>query len=391
MVKTQINVGITINVEDFKTSNFFSNGIKQNVITLREVYENCKNVGNSYIINTHKNKSDPVGTSWEEYAKYFITKEEAKDKCDLIVVCQGSLHVEEYEEYKKLGKKIVKQILGAELAIFNERNLFDIPAGGIYKRNNNVDAVWLSPHFYERDKHFFKAIYNNCETHLAPYIWDPRFINAHVETFKNSRKGFSGVYVPKNEKAKRISTMEANLNIVKTCSVPIIITELFYRKHPELLNFFSVFGGENIKKKSDMIDFVKNMDINQNKKCFFENRYPTPFVLFDHTDIVLSHQNQCELNYLYLDTAWLGYPVVHNSPMMKELGWYYPENDADTAIEHIKYIAENFDTAEHPNEKYLNKSREYASQFLPSNSKNIQVYETLINRVMKVEKRVKKK
>lgn len=382
MPKSQVNIGITINIDDYKTNNMFSNGIKQNVITLREIFERCKNIQNSYIINTATPKTEPTGTAWEKYAKYMISKKDAEEKCDIIVVCQGSLHVEEYQKYKKLGKAITKQILGPEFSIFAERNLFDVPAGGIYKRNENVDAVWISPHYYKRDQYFFKTMFNDCDVFEAPYIWDSRFIDEHVNIMLKENKDFSGTYVPSEKKAKRISTLEPNLNLIKTCITPLIIAEFLERRYPESLEFFSVFGGDVIKKKPDMIDFVKNLDINKNKKCFFESRYPIVWTLFKHTDIVLSHQNQNELNYLYLDAAWLGFPVVHNSPMMKELGWYYSENNAEEAVKHIKWVAENFDTSEHLNNNYLKKSREFASQYSPSNFKNIKEYERLINKAL---------
>jgi len=390
MAKNKINIGITINITDYKTNSLFSNGIKQNVLTLRETFENCKNVKNSYIINTSSPGDGPEGTVWEKYAKYIISTKDAEEKCDFIVVCQGSLHTEEYEKYKKLGKVITKQILGPEFAIFAERNLFDIPPGGIYKKNNHVDAVWVSPHYYGRDQYFFKTIYNHCDVLEAPYIWCHRFIDEHVLTLKQKNPSFTGVYSPNEKKTKRISAMEPNLSAIKTCITPVIIAEFLERKYPEVLNFFSAFGSDAIKKKPDMIDFVKNLEINKNKKCFFEARYPVVWTLFEHTDILLSHQNQNELNYLYLDAAWLGFPVVHNSPMMKELGWYYPENNADEAVEKIKWIADNFDTTEHPNEKYLKKSREFASRYLPSNPQNIKGYEKLIERAILSSNRKKK-
>lgn len=34
-----------------------------------------------------------------------------------------------------------------------------------------------------------------------------------------------------------------------------------------------------------------------------------------------------ELNYTHLECAWFGVPMIHNSSMLKRLGWYYPEND----------------------------------------------------------------
>jgi Protein of unknown function (DUF2827) len=377
-VTKKINIGITILIEDFKTTTLFSNGIRQNVISLRDLFEKCKNVNKSYIINTSNKNSEISNSSLQKYTQHIISKEQAKEKCDLIVVCHGSLNNAEITEFKSLGKKIVKHILGAELAALNERILFNGQPSGIFEKNDNVSAVWISPHYYHRDRFLFETLFS-CPTHIAPYIWTPEFISNSVANLQ--KDGWSGKYTPSEEPSKRISVMEPNLSIVKTSIIPILTAELLERKSPELLKFVSIFGGEKIKDKKDLIDLMKNLSIQKNKKCFFEARYPIVWTLKEHTDIVLSHQNQNELNYLYLDAAWLGYPVVHNSPMMKELGWYYSENNCDAAIKHIEYIAKNFDTNEYIDDKYLIKSRAYVSQFLPDNPKNIKGYEKLINSV----------
>lgn len=176
--------------------------------------------------------------------------------------------------------------------------------------------------------------------------------------------------------------MEPNINMVKTSAVPIMITERLERKHPETLEKLSVFCGDGIKKKTDMINFVKELDSYKNKKMFFESRYPIVWTLLKHTDIVLCHQHQCALNYLYLDAAWMGYPVVHNSEYMKELGWYYEGNDAEKAVEHLKHVAYHFDEENHQNEEYIKKSRAFAYRYMIDNPENIRGYEKLIDKAM---------
>lgn len=382
----KIRIGITVLI-DKPGDSIFTNGIRQNVIILRDIYEKCRNVEAAYIINTAKNVeiNSTDDTPWKNYAQHIITLEEAKEKCDLIVVGHGSIHREKYKEFKSLGKKIVKQIMGAELSVFNETILFkpDDQSRNIYVRNSGtVSAVWLSPHFFDRDRFLFETQYD-CPTYVGPYIWDPKFIEEHAKLLnQKNEKEFPGKYVPTGKKQKRISTTEPNINMVKTSLVPIITTEIFYRKHPDLLEYLNVFCGETIRKKPDMINFARELDAYKAKKMFFESRYPMVWTLQKHTDIILAHQNQCELNYAYLDASWLGYPVVHNSPLMKDLGWYYPENDSNKAVEHLAYIAEHFDNNEHQNEEYMNKSRNYAYRYSINNPENIRGYERLIQLAM---------
>lgn len=376
----KINIGITIKLSDPKTDSLFSNGIRQNVILLQEMYEKCKNVNKSYIINT--SDIDPElykGTSWEKYSPFIINSEQVKEMCDIVVICHGNTTLKNYSEYKKLGKKLIVQVLGSELCNFNESILFKPEPSNIYKRNPFVTTVWTSPHFYDRDRFFFEARYN-CPVYEAPYIWDPRFIEEHVKTLKKPEKPI--LYTPKSEK-KRISVVEPNINMVKTCAVPIITLELFFRKNPDFIDKISIFGAKKLSEKKDMVDFATGLESYKAKKLFFESRYPIVWTLSSHTDILLSHQNQCELNYAYLDAAWLGYPVVHNSPMMKELGWYYPDNNSTIAVEHLSYIVRNFDNLHYPNNKYLNESRNFAYRYMIDNPRNIEGYEFLIEKALK--------
>lgn len=381
----KVRIGITIAVKDFKDS-FFTNGIRQNVLILRDLYEKCRNVEAAYIINTVSGSNlDKPKEEIKPFLKHFISLQESVEKCDLIVIGQGSIHKETSHSLIKKGKKLAKHIMGPELASFNEHILFkdNSEARGVYTRNKEAFSnVWISPHYYNRDRYFFETIFG-CETKIAPYVWDPRFIESHIsQLLKQKNNIYTGKYKPSGKKEKRICTMEPNINVVKTCTIPVIITELLYRKYPYVVDKCSLFGASHIKSKKDLVDFVKDLDIYKSKKMFFEGRFPIVWTLQAHTDIVLSHQNQNELNYLYLDSAWMGYPVVHNSPPMRELGWYYEQNDVPTAIEHINYIANNFDDNEYQNEEYLKKSRIFAQRYLIDNPENIRGYERLIDGIM---------
>lgn len=374
----KINIGITIILKDPKKDSPFSNGIRQNVILLQELYKKCKNVNNSYIINSANiNPEDYKSTFWEPYSKNIISVKEAENLCDVIVLCHGNLSKKEFIELENLNKKIVFQVLGSELSIFNEKVLFDDKSTGLYDKNNNLDAIWVSPHFYERDKHFFEQIHK-CPVFEAPYVWSPKFMEPDIQKYEQKNK--TANYAPVNSK-KRISTMEPNLNMGKTCIIPIVISEKLYNRNPDLIDKVNMFGTDRIKKKRDFVQFVNRMDCYKNNKMFFESRYPIVWSLKNHTDIVLSHQVHWDLNYLYLDAAWLGYPVVHNSSMMKDLGWYYPENNATIAVEHLEYVIRNFDNLEYPNNKYLERSRKFAGRYLIDNPENIKGYEKLIDQL----------
>lgn len=379
----QINIGITVSI-DKPNDSLFTNGIRQNVIILRDLFASCEGVGNSYIINTARDVTLTAenAPSWADYLKHIISIDEARNKCDLIVVGQGSIGLDTYADFARVGVRFTKHIMGAELQVFNETVLFREESRNIYKRNGGVvEAVWMSDHYYDLDRYFFEIMYD-CPVHIGPYVWDPRFIEHHMAILQREDPTRQPVYTPSGKDEKRVSVFEPNISLVKNSTVPIIIGELFQRKYPDKLEKMSIFCGDHIKKKRDMIDFVKDLDINRAKKIFFEGRYPIVWSLIKHSDILLSHQQMNALNYIYLDAGWMGYPVLHNSPYMRDIdfGWYYDQNDAYAARDHLANIIDNFDS---DYDSYREACRLKAHRYMITNPDNIAGYTKLIHEAMK--------
>jgi hypothetical protein len=263
--------------------------------------------------------------------------------------------------------------------MFTENILFkpNDKAYNLYERNSGtVSAIWFSKHFFQ-DRYFFETIYE-CPTKIAPYVWDPRFIEKSKDDYEKAT-GKHVLYNPKNEKRRKMGSFEPNLNIVKNCVLPVVIAERFYRRHPELVENMFIFNTEIVKQKKDLIQLVNGLNINKDKRISFEGGLSIVKALTNYVDIVVSHQNGCELNYLYLDAAWLGYPVVHNSHMMRDIGFYYPNNDAEIACQVLFDVVNNFDNNY---EEYLLKSRKKAEEYMITNQKHIDDYTILIEEAM---------
>ncbi len=374
----KINIGITISIDP--TESLFTNGIRQNVIILRELYEKCDGVENSYIINTSgKQIPDDPSLPLYPFKKFIIDLKDVKKYCNFIVVAHGSLLPSEYKDFHESGIKITKLILGNLFSMFNEQILFKDTGSyyGVFNRSNGyISKTWVSEHFF-RDRYFYETLYDS-EVKIAPYVWDYRFIEESNNDYKNKR-GKSAEYAPTNKQEKRILNFEPNLNMVKVNTQSLVVLERFYRQHAEYVGDCYFFNTSVIKQKKDFIDFVKNLDIYKSKKTSFEGGIAIIPALGNYGDIVLASQNQNELNYLYLDAAWMGYPVLHNSSMMQDIGFYYKDNDAQQASEILLDICKNFDKN---HEEYKKLSRQKANKYLITNEENIKNYTELINEVM---------
>ena len=67
----------------------------------------------------------------------------------------------------------------------------------------------------------------------------------------------------------------------------------------------------------------RSLDLFKEKKITSESRYNTLEFMSKHCDIAISHQWENPLNYLYLDLAWMGWPILHNASLCKDVGYYY--------------------------------------------------------------------
>lgn len=375
----KINVAITINITE-ETESFFTNGIKQNAIILRDCLIKAPIVNECYYLNFGKQK-DVSKSPWKEYEKWIIHDfKETLEKIDLYINVNVFMNEPEINAAKEKGAKVINHVMGNEYYGFLENVLFKADHPSIIRKIKGLDASWISPHLYENNKALFEVLYDN-PAYVGPYIWSHRFLDHHVEELK--KKGNPEVYMPSGEPAKRVSIFEPNIGMNKTAIFPMLVAEKFYEKYPNEVERFNIFGSSHVKDKKAFLKFALDLNVNRGKKMFFEARYPIAWALMKHTDILLSHQQDCDLNYLYFDAAWLGYPVIHNAALVPELGWYYPRFDDEMAVKHLHEVIRVFDTVPGYREEYLKNSREYISKFLPEHERNVKGYNDLIIELFK--------
>jgi hypothetical protein len=121
---------------------------------------------------------------------------------------------------------------------------------------------------------------------------------------------------------------------------------------------------------------IRTFDLFKDKKITSESRYQTAFILTQHIDVLICHQILNPLNYIYLDAAYMGYPVLHNAPMCKDLGYYYEGSDTVDGAKQLDYILtehdKNIDSYNERNDKVL-------MRYHADNMELVSVYDKLIH------------
>ena len=127
--------------------------------------------------------------------------------------------------------------------------------------------------------------------------------------------------------------------------------------------------------KSHFNNLVTSLDLKKDSKISIEARYNCLCFMTKYSDIAVSHTWENWLNYLYFDLAWMGWPIVHNGKLCKEIGYYYDEFNYEMGGNVLKDVILNHD--ENAGE-YLLKNRLYMQKYLPTNKALKKQYQDLI-------------
>ena len=229
-------------------------------------------------------------------------------------------------------------------------------------KNSNIlvslyDEIWLSPHFeYIIDYYKFKYKTNNVK--ICPYFWDPKFLQIttkQLKTIDEPNKITKG-YFNKLDDFRNIdiAVFEPNIYKEKTCFIPIIACEFA----KDYITTAKIFNTQHFKNKS-IINFFNLSELYKNGKLSSEQRYTFSYIMSKYCNVVLSYVENCDLNFLFLECFYLGIPLIHNSKMLRDYGYYYEGCSAKQAAEHIKNLKINgFDR-----DSYIEKNKKVLQKY----------------------------
>jgi hypothetical protein len=310
----KINVAITIRNDQPLNQILFGNGLSQNV---KFLYDIMKIIGcNPYFLVAAPSPDKKIVFKGANYKAYTITEIlDAEIQTDLALEAGVTINHSTREILRdRFGTKIICIRYGHSMFMDMEQICHkETMSAGLYV--NKPDAVWASPHFLKAFS-YLETIYQ-APVSVGPYIWEPDFV----------AKAHDNTYIERPD----IYVMEPSISLLKNALIPLAIIEKTYRATPDLFGKAMILNGTHYNKQTYFLENIaRNMSslLAENKKVYFTGRYGFDDV-FKRRDILLGHQYECELNYLYLEALYKNIPLVHNSPAFAEIGYYYPEFDAN--------------------------------------------------------------
>jgi len=373
-----MKIGITLGLKDNQES-IWTNGIKQNVLMLTHLLKNSEKnyevcILNSMNIDLTEKPSYLDGVDIHYFNDKFL-------EMDLLIVMGAQIFDYQLETFKKSGpnKKVVSYKCGNNYVIHMENILFKPSEDKKFQYERQYDEVWYVPQQDEVNSGLYKTLYRT-NAFAVPFIWSEKFL---FESVSEIHKGFKDGKYTKDwqydttKEKKILGIMEPNLNIVKFCLIPAMIAEESYRtiegrRHIEKLR---ITNATTVSKHKEFMSIIQTFDLFKEGKISAESRYQTAYMLTQHLDVLICHQLLNPLNYLYLDAAYLGYPVLHNAPMCKDLGYYYEGSDTVEASKILNYILTEHDKNI---DEYNEKNDKVLQRYHIDNQEVVKTYDMLI-------------
>lgn len=379
MIDTEnIKIGITIALNDIKES-MWTNGMKLNILMLINLLKKSNKNYEIHLLNTKEiDLSNPP--QHFDGINVSLLKDKYKEM-DLIISMGAQADFELIREFKrqKPTNKYIGYKCGNNYVLAIEDMLFKGGSHGMFE--DMFDEIWYVPQQDYNNSGYYRTLYR-ANSISVPFLWDNSFLDSSLKIIasqhEEGRYKKNHLYNPTKEK-KVIGIMEPNLNTVKTCVIPILVAEESYRSETgkEKIEKLMITNAKDVLSKNpSFTSMIKSLDIFKDNKISVEHRYQTSFVVSQFIDIVVSHQIMNPLNYLYLDVAYMGYPVLHNAPYCKDVGYYFNESDTRDGAKMLNWILEN-----HDNNLDLYKSRNKQAlwRYHVSNPLILSTYEKLIH------------
>ena len=350
-MERKINIGVSLYIRNNGQS-FWENGIFQNVLYLVRLLERLDFVNKAYlVIETNGDESHIKNFLANINVNYLMIKD-CSDKIDFAVEFGVTFSPDWIKNFRtKRRGKVVAMRVGNDYHIDLTKTLHDKDHAALFS-HSEYDEIWTLPQ-YEQVLTDYYEIGFGAPVRIMPHIWSPELLDMFLR-FNPSWKKFG--YEPGKSKW-RLGILEPNIYLIKTYLTPLLIAERTFRENPDIIENVNIFNSEHIKEKIPYKAFVNKLALNANGKIINSPRYITPFGVPNFLDAIISHQTFNAQNYIYYEALYGNYPLIHNSHLLKNVGYYYPDFDAKAGkravIEAFNYHDKHLDEIKEKNREFL--------------------------------------
>jgi hypothetical protein len=363
-----VSMRIGISMASYEGQSIWAGGVAQNVVFLAEAFQRLPFVSSVVLIDVGPLVAMPPEAALAAKDLRIVSMQDATDAVDVVIEMGGALDVAWLDLMRARGRKVVYYVCGQPYLALAEPIVFE--KGGNLPRPDRCDEVWLLPKDAESAP--LMRTLHRCDVFEVPYIWHPQFLEARIAEVE--RHGFQYGYrtrAQKGHKALTVGIFEANVSVQKTASIPMLICDEAYRADRDSVERMIALNTVQMKEHPTLLYLANSLDLVRDHRALFEGRHDIAGFMAMHGDAIVSHQWGNDQNYLYLDALYGNYPLIHNSPWLKDAGYYYPDFDAQEGGRQLLRAAREHDAGL---DEYRQRAQRVIASVNPFAQANLDAY-----------------
>lgn len=331
-MKPGYTIGITTYVNPDGDLGLFSAGIRQNQHFLHQLFKASPNCKRAYLlIDGCPRPVIPEGYPIDGADCVYMA--DVIDQLDYVVGVGTAIEQNLVEQLHARGAKVISY-KGGNGAVMCMESLASsgyhkgVPGDGseAYYDHTSFDQIWVTPQHMHTCRSWYETIYQ-VPVHEVPQVWAPDILEASRAPGWGYKAG---------DRKWRVSILDPNNTVMKTSHWPMLAFEAAWRRNPEAFAQCMVCNSVQFVENPSFKSFALAMTSAHARNAAdtgsvmsFEPRAPTAQHMAAHSDAVITHQWENDLNYLYYDVLYGGYPLIHNSERLRDYGYCYHSFDAE--------------------------------------------------------------
>ena len=319
MKKARVGISIAIDAN----MSIWSSGLTQNLLLLAQLLRASPAVGRVVLLNVGTADKLPAGALPPGFDVEVAKPHELTHDIDLAIEFGASFPQEWVRQVRALGARVVGMLVGNSYANQAEMPLFGRSGGLVFVGTDPWDEIWTLPHHMNTSASLLRTV-SRVPVIAMPHIWSPVFLQPQIDAASNTPQPFG--FRPQLGKGWRVAIFEPNISVLKSCFIPMLCCDAAFRERPDAIELMMVMNTFHMKEHATFNAFASHLDLTRAHKASYEPRLAFVECMAQSSmDAVVSHQWECGLNYAYYDALHGGYPLLHNSPYLREagVGLYY--------------------------------------------------------------------
>ncbi len=368
MTGPQLKVGVSVFVRKGEQS-LWENGIFQNCLFLVMLLMRSPRVSATFLVAGGGDGTPTDARFLADSPVPVIDMTTAAAELDVMIEMSAQLSREWVVAFREKGGKVASMRVGNDYVIDIERMVFDKP-NGLLINGAPYHAVWTLPEYEATCVPYFASTFR-APVSMLPHLWSPAVLERGIARQLADAPGSAPFGYQPGKKRWRLGMFEPNVCMVKTSHIPMLVCENAHRANANLIEHVYCYNTFHMKDDAVFNKFANSLDIVRHGLSTFEGRFPIYQVLAPNVDAIVSHHWENGQNYVYYEALYGNYPLIHNSKLIDDCGYYYEGFDCEAGG-----VALQRAFAEH--DRDIESHRIRAEQFLrkldPESEGNVRTY-----------------